>query len=51
MDYGLTETQVMIRDLCGRLPREDEACREHYDESGEFPGDREDFAEADLLAS
>jgi alkylation response protein AidB-like acyl-CoA dehydrogenase len=52
MDYGLTEMQVMIRDLCKKIAEEKmKPVREHYDESGEFPWDIvKVFAEADLFA-
>jgi alkylation response protein AidB-like acyl-CoA dehydrogenase len=52
MDYGLTETQVMIRDLCKQIAQEKmKPVREKYDESGEFPWDIvKIFAEADLFA-
>ena len=51
MDYGLTETQVMIRDLCRQIANEKmKPVREHYDESGEFPWEIvKIFAEADLF--
>lgn len=51
MDYGLTETQVMIRDLCRQIANDKvKPVREHYDESGEFPWDIvKIFAEADLF--
>jgi len=51
MDYGLTEEQIMIKDLCRQIG-EDKIVpvREHYDESGEFPWDLvKVFAEADLF--
>ncbi len=50
MDYGLTEEQVMIRDLCRQIAQEKmKPVREEYDESGEFPWDMiKIFAEADL---
>jgi butyryl-CoA dehydrogenase len=50
MDYGLTETQVMIRDLCRQIAEEKiKPIREQYDESGEFPWEIvKVFAEADL---
>ncbi len=38
MDYGLTEQQVMIQDLCRQIAREKiKPVREHHDETGEFP--------------
>jgi len=38
MDYGLTETQVMIRDLCRKIAEEKiKPVRRHHDETGEFP--------------
>ena len=51
MDFGLTETQIMIRDLCRQIGEEKiKPVREHYDESGEFPWDLvKVFAEADLF--
>ncbi|MFC1498832.1 acyl-CoA dehydrogenase family protein [Verrucomicrobiota bacterium] len=40
MDYGFTEEQVMIRDLCRQIAEEKiKPVREKYDESGEFPWD------------
>ncbi len=50
MDYGLTETQVMIRDLCRQIAEEKiKPVRAHYDETGEFPHEIvKAFAEADL---
>ena len=52
MDYGLTDTQVMIRDLCRQIAQEKmKPVREKYDESGEFPWDIvKIFAESDLFA-
>ena len=51
MDYGLTETQIMIRDLCRQIAQEKlKPVREHYDETGEFPWEVvKAFAEADLF--
>ena len=51
MDYGLTEEQTMIKDLCAQIGEEKiKPVREHYDESGEFPWDLvKVFAEADLF--
>ena len=38
MDYGLTEEQVMIRDLCRQIAEEKiKPVREKYDEENEFP--------------
>ena len=50
MDYGLTETQVMIRDLCRQVAQEKiKPIREHYDEANEFPHEIvKVFADADL---
>jgi alkylation response protein AidB-like acyl-CoA dehydrogenase len=50
MDYGLTETQVMIRDLCRQIAEEKiKPVRAHYDETGEFPHEIvKVFAKADL---
>jgi alkylation response protein AidB-like acyl-CoA dehydrogenase len=50
MDYGLTETQVMIRDLCRQIAQEKiKPIREHYDEANEFPHEIvKVFAEADI---
>jgi butyryl-CoA dehydrogenase len=50
MDYGLTDVQVMIRDLCRTIAEEKiKPVREHYDETGEFPHEiMKVFAEADL---
>lgn len=50
MDYGLTEEQVMIRDLCRQIANEKiKPIREHYDEVNEFPREMiEVFAQADL---
>ena len=52
MDYGLTEQQEMIRDLCRQIVADKIIpVREHYDESAEFPWDIvKVFAEADLFA-
>ena len=51
MDYGLTEEQLMIRDLCRQIAEEKiKPVREHYDETGEFPWDIiKVLAEADLF--
>jgi len=51
MDYGLTETQLMIRDLCRQIAQEKiKPVREKYDETGEFPWDIiKIFAESDLF--
>ncbi len=50
MDYGLSEQQEMIRDLCRQIAVEKiKPVREHYDETGEFPWDVfKAFAAADL---
>ncbi|MDD5678908.1 MAG: acyl-CoA dehydrogenase family protein [Kiritimatiellae bacterium] len=50
MNYGLTEQQVMIQDLCRQLAREKmKPIREHYDEANEFPHEvLPIFAKADL---
>lgn len=50
MDYGLTEQQVMIRDLCRQIAEEKiKPVREHYDETGDFPHDIfKIFAQSDL---
>jgi butyryl-CoA dehydrogenase len=50
MDYGLTETQGMIRDLARQIAQEKiKPIREHYDEANEFPHEMvKVFAEADL---
>jgi len=50
MDYGLTEAQVMIRDLCRQVAQEKiKPIREHYDEANEFPHEIvKVFADADL---
>jgi alkylation response protein AidB-like acyl-CoA dehydrogenase len=51
MDFGLTEEQIMIRDLCRQIGEEKiKPVREHHDETGEFPWDLvKVFAEADLF--
>ena len=51
IDYGLTEEQEMIRDLCRQIAEEKIVpVREHHDETGEFPWDLvKIFAEADLF--
>ncbi|MDP6523365.1 MAG: acyl-CoA dehydrogenase family protein [Kiritimatiellia bacterium] len=51
MDYGFTEEQEMIRDLCRQIAEEKiKPVREHYDETEEFPWDMvKVFAEADLF--
>ena len=51
MDYGLTEDQVMIRDLCKQIAEEKmKPVREKYDESGEFPHEIvQAFIDADLF--
>jgi butyryl-CoA dehydrogenase len=50
MDYGFSETQVMIRDLCRQIAQEKiKPIREHYDEANEFPHEIvKVFAEADI---
>lgn len=50
MDYGLTEQQEMIRDLCRQIAEEKlKPVREHYDETGEFPREIfKIFAQSDL---
>ncbi len=50
MDYGLTEQQLMIRDICRQVAQEKiKPIREEYDETGEFPWDAfKAFAAADL---
>jgi butyryl-CoA dehydrogenase len=50
MNYGLTEKQEMIRDLCRQVAREKiKPIREHYDEANEFPHEiLKVFAQADL---
>jgi butyryl-CoA dehydrogenase len=50
MDYGLNETQVMIRDLARQIAQEKiKPIREHYDEANEFPPEIvKVFADADL---
>jgi len=51
MDYGFSEEQLMIKDLCARIAEEKiKPVREHYDESGDFPWDIvKVFAESDLF--
>ena len=51
MDYGLTEEQEMIRDLCRQIAEEKmKPVREHYDETGEFPHEIvQAFIDADLF--
>lgn len=51
MDYGLTEEQGMIRDLCKQIAEEKiKPVREHYDETEEFPWDIvKIFADSDLF--
>jgi len=50
MNYGLTEKQEMIRDLCRQVAQEKmKPIREHYDEANEFPHEiLKIFAQADL---
>ena len=52
MDYGYTEEQKMIKDLCRQIGEEKiKPVREEYDETGEFPWDlMKVFIEADLPA-
>ncbi|MBN2302634.1 MAG: acyl-CoA dehydrogenase family protein [Lentisphaerae bacterium] len=52
MDYGLTEEQIMIRDLCRQIGEEKiKPVREHHDETGEFPWEiMKVFADADLTS-
>jgi butyryl-CoA dehydrogenase len=51
MDYGFTDEQKMIRDLCRQIAEEKiKPVREHYDRSGEFPWDIvKVFAQSDLF--
>jgi len=51
MDYGLTETQQMIKEVCKKIAEEKiKPVREHFDETGEFPWEiTKLFAEADLF--
>ncbi len=51
MDYGFTEEQIMIRDLCKQIAEEKiKPIREKHDESGEFPWDIvKIFSESDLF--
>jgi alkylation response protein AidB-like acyl-CoA dehydrogenase len=51
MDYGFTEEQIMIRDLCRQIAQEKiRPVREHYDVTGEFPWDIvKVFAQSDLF--
>ncbi len=38
MEYGFTEEQIMIRDICRQIAEERiKPVRAHYDETGEFP--------------
>ena len=38
MEYGFTEEQIMIRDICRQIAEERiKPIRAHYDETGEFP--------------
>jgi alkylation response protein AidB-like acyl-CoA dehydrogenase len=52
MDYGLTEEQLMIRELCQQIAKDVIVpVREHYDETEEFPWDCvKAFADADLFS-
>ena len=51
MDYGLSEQQEMIRDLCKQIAEEKiKPVRQQYDELGEFPWDIvKVFAQSDLF--
>ncbi len=51
MDYGLTEQQKMIQEVCRRIAQEKiKPVRQHYDETGEFPWDIvKIMADADLF--
>ncbi len=51
MDYGLTEEQQMIKDLCAQIAEEKiKPVREEYDEKQEFPWDIvEVMAQSDLF--
>lgn len=50
MDYGFTEEQIMIRDLCRQIGEEKiKPVRAHYDETSEFPWEiMKVFSDADL---
>ncbi len=50
MNYGLTEQQLMIQDLCRQIAQEKiKPVRAHYDETGEFPHEIfKIFAESNL---
>ncbi|MFN2352109.1 MAG: acyl-CoA dehydrogenase family protein [Kiritimatiellia bacterium] len=50
MDYGLTEQQQMIKDICRQIAQEKiKPIREHYDEANEFPHEiMQVFAQADM---
>ncbi len=50
MNYGFTEQQDMIRDLCRQIANEKiKPIRAHYDESGEFPHEIfKVFAQSDI---
>ncbi len=50
MDYGYTEEQLMIKELCQQIGEEKiKPVREEFDETGEFPWDvMKAFADADL---
>lgn len=50
MDYGLTEMQSMVKDVCRKVAEEKiKPIRAHYDECNEFPHEIvKVFAEADL---
>jgi len=51
MDYGFTEEQLMIKELCAQIAEEKiKPVREHHDETGDFPWDIvKIFAESDLF--
>jgi alkylation response protein AidB-like acyl-CoA dehydrogenase len=51
MDYGFTEEQQMVQDMCRQIAQEKiKPVREKYDETGEFPWDIvKIMAEADLF--
>ena len=51
MDYGFTEEQLMIKELCAQIAEERiKPVRGHYDETGEFPWDIiKVFADSDLF--
>jgi alkylation response protein AidB-like acyl-CoA dehydrogenase len=51
MNYGLSEEQVMIKDLCRQIAQEKiKPVREHHDETGEFPWEIvKVFAQSDMF--